>query len=212
MLYFYCPDRYHNAGQKWGYMDFNRIKGQEHAKRGLEIALAGGHSVLLVSPPQIDTERLTKATREINSLLSIRTMTPCPCGYFTDPKHECTCTPEDIHKHLALEAKNGTADICLEVPRLNTEMLSDKRRGEASAVVIERIKQAQSRETPTTCDKEADELLKLAILELGISSHAYDKIIRVAGTIAQLDDKAIIEAHHISEAISYRSLDRNLWG
>jgi len=61
-------------------------------------------------------------------------------------------------------------------------------------------------------DKEAEELLKLAILELGISARAYDKILRVSRTIADLDGKDMIEAHHISEAISYRSLDRNLWG
>ena len=59
-------------------------------------------------------------------------------------------------------------------------------------------------------DKEANELLKLTILELGISARVYDKVVRVAKTIAALDNKSVIEAHHISEAISYRSLDRNL--
>ena len=63
-----------------------------------------------------------------------------------------------------------------------------------------------------TMDKESEELLKLAILELGISARAYDKILKVSQTISDLDGKDIIEAHHISEAISYRSLDRNLWG
>jgi len=60
--------------------------------------------------------------------------------------------------------------------------------------------------------KENEELLKLAILELGISARAYDKILRAAKTIADLDGKETTEAHHISGAISYRSLDRNLWG
>ena len=63
-----------------------------------------------------------------------------------------------------------------------------------------------------TLDKESEELLKLAILELGISARAYDKLLKVSRTIADLDGKETIEAHHISEAISYRSLDRNLWG
>ena len=72
----------------------------------------------------------------------------------------------------------------------------------------------ESKEIEKYCvlDKESEELLKLAILELGISARAYDKILKVSRTIADLDGKEIIEAHHISEAISYRSLDRNLWG
>jgi len=72
----------------------------------------------------------------------------------------------------------------------------------------------ESKELERYCimDKESEELLKLAILELGISARAYDKILKVSRTIADLDGKDIIEAYHISEAISYRSLDRNLWG
>ena len=65
---------------------------------------------------------------------------------------------------------------------------------------------------PKELDKEAEELLKLAILELGISARAYDKIISVAKTIAKMDGKNVVEACHLSEAISYRSLDRNMYG
>ena len=124
-------------------------------------------------------------------------------------------------------------DIHLEVPRLKYEHLTDKRRGETSEVIRKRVDAAhiiqknrykddgvlfnahlESKELEKHCilDKEAEELLKLAILELGISARAYDKILKVSRTIADLDGKDIIEAHHISEAISYRSLDRNLWG
>lgn len=119
------------------------------------------------------------------------------------------------------------------MPRLNLEHLTDKRRGEPSINIRKRVEKAQetqkaryksdgiyfnahleSKELEKYCvlDKEGEELLKLAILELGISARAYDKILKVARTIADLDGKDIIEAHHISEAISYRSLDRNLWG
>jgi magnesium chelatase family protein len=124
-------------------------------------------------------------------------------------------------------------DIHLEVPRLKLEHLTDKRRGEPSEEIRKRVDNARSiqkarykngnvffnahlepKELEKYCamDKESEELLKLAILELGISARAYDKILRVSRTIADLDGKATIEAHHISEAISYRSLDRNLWG
>ena len=119
------------------------------------------------------------------------------------------------------------------MPRLKYEHLTDKRRGEASEEIRKRVDAAkavqkgrykadgvlfnahlESKELERYCilDKEAEELLKLVILELGISARAYDKILKVSRTIADLDGKETIEAHHISEAISYRSLDRNLWG
>lgn len=71
----------------------------------------------------------------------------------------------------------------------------------------------ESKELEKYCilDKEGEELLKMAILELGISVRAYDKILKVARTIADLEEKETIEASHISEAISYRSLDRDFW-
>jgi len=113
------------------------------------------------------------------------------------------------------------------------EHLTDKRRGETSEAIRIRVDNAravqssryindgvyfnsrlESNELEKYCvlNKESEELLKLAILELGISARAYDKLLKVSRTIADLDGKEIIEAHHISEAISYRSLDRNLWG
>ncbi len=159
----------------------------------------------------------------------------CPCGYFTDPKRECHCTPLQIQHYLSKISGPllDRIDIHLEAPRLNLEHLTDKRRGEASEEIRRRVEKAralqkeryrndgvyfnahlESRELEKYCmiDAEGEELLKLAILELGISARAYDKILKVARTIADLDGKDIIEAHHISEAISYRSLDRNLWG
>ncbi len=162
-------------------------------------------------------------------------MNPCPCGYFTDPKHECHCSPFQIQNYLSKISGPllDRIDIHLEVPRLKLEHLTDKRRGEPSDEIRRRVDKAlerqkarygnervyfnahlESKELEKFCvlDKESEELLKLAILELGISARAYDKILRVSRTIADLDGKDVIEAHHISEAISYRSLDRNLWG
>jgi predicted ATPase with chaperone activity len=198
-------------------MDFNSIKGQEHVKRGLEVALSGNHAVLIISPKgNPDVPKLRKATEAVNSLLPIYTAEPCACGYFTDPKKECTCTPYSIQAHLAEIARTIPLEriaIHLECPRMATP-LTDKRIGEPSADIVKRIKvvHAKPYAVPLPLDKEAEELIKLAILELGISPQAYDKICVVSGTIARMDGKDIIEAHHISEAISYRSLDRNLWG
>jgi magnesium chelatase family protein len=165
----------------------------------------------------------------------VAAMNPCPCGYFTDPKRECHCTPIQIQHYLSKVSGPllDRIDIHLEVPRLKLEHLTDKRRGEPSEELRKRVDKArawqkeryinsgvffnarlESKELEKYCplDKESEELLKLAILELGISARAYDKILRVSRTIADLDGKETIEAHHISEAISYRSLDRNLWG
>lgn len=162
-------------------------------------------------------------------------MNPCPCGYFTDPKKECHCSPFQIQSYLSKISGPllDRIDIHLEVPRLKLEHLTDKRRGESSGEIRKRVDRArliqkerfdnelahfnahlESKELEKYCilDKDGEELLKMAILELGISARAYDKILKVARTIADLDGKDIIESHHVSEAISYRSLDRNLWG
>ena len=159
----------------------------------------------------------------------------CPCGYFTDPKRECHCTPFQIQSYLSKISGPllDRIDIHLEVPRLKLEHLTDKRHGEPSEEIRKRVNVArevqksryknehvffnahlESKELEKYCvlDKEGEELLKLAILELGISARAYDKILKVSRTISDLEGSDIILAHHISEAISYRSLDRNIWG
>jgi magnesium chelatase family protein len=87
-----------------------------------------------------------------------------------------------------------------------------KNRYKGDGIIFNAHLESNELERYCVLDKEAEELLKLAILELGISARAYDKILKVSRTIADLDGKETIEAHHVSEAISYRSLDRNLWG
>ena len=161
-------------------------------------------------------------------------MNSCPCGYFTDPKKECHCTPYQIQKYLSKISGPllDRIDIHLEVPRLSYELLSQKRNGEPSNIIRERINMArgiqknrykkggmnfnahlESKMLDKYCalDKEGEDLLKMAILEIGLSARAYDKVLKIARTIADLDGKERIEAMHISEAIGYRSLDRNLW-
>lgn len=161
-------------------------------------------------------------------------MNPCPCGYFTDPKKECHCSPFQIQRYLGKISGPllDRIDIHLEVPRLTYETLSKRNNGATSEVIRQRVNKArsiqeqryknnnlqfnarlQSRELDKYCipDKEGEELLKMAILELGLSARAYDKILKISRTIADLEGNEKIEAHHISEAIGYRALDRNLW-
>ena len=164
----------------------------------------------------------------------VAAMNPCPCGYFTDPKKECHCTPYQIQRYLSKISGPllDRIDIHLNVPRLNYDELSQRRKGDLSEVIRRRINGArkiqekrykkdsilfnahlESKDLEKHCmlDNEGKELLKMAILELGISARAYDKILKVARTIADLEEVETIEASHISEAISYRSLDRDFW-
>ena len=197
-------------------IDLQDIRGQEHCKRAIEVACVGDHGIVLIGPHKSGKTALIKRIPTIASTpIFAAEILPCPCGNFTDPKKDCYCTPRQIQEHL-IAAVSGEilrkADMHVEVPKLNIDHISDKRRGETSETIRARIEKARKNSKPYSLDKEANELFKLAVLELGISPAAYDKIAYVAATIAQIDGKPIIEAHHLSEAISYRSLDRNLWG
>jgi len=163
----------------------------------------------------------------------VAAMNPCPCGYFTDPKKECHCAPQAIQRYLSKISGPllDRIDIHLEVPSLHYKELSNKSRGESSFDIKERVNRAReiqkerfkglnmfcnshlsSKNIERYCciDKEGSELLKLAILELGLSARGYDKVLKIGRTIADLAGAQTISAEHISEAINYRSLDRNL--
>lgn len=197
-------------------LDFQDIKGQEHCKRAIEVACVGEHGIVLIGPHKSGKTAIIKRIPTITSVpLFTAEMLPCPCGNFTDPKKDCYCTPRQIQEHLIASVSGEIfkkADMHMEVSKLNLDYINDKRRGETSETIKARVEAARKNSKPYSFDKEANELFKLAVLELGISPAAYDKIAYVAATIAQMDGKPIIEAHHLSEAISYRSLDRNLWG
>ena len=164
----------------------------------------------------------------------VAAMNPCPCGFLTDPEKECHCTPFQMQRYLSKISGPllDRIDIHLELPRLSYEELSGKRSVENSEIIREKVDKARgiqkSRykedgiffnahlepkgiEKYCQLEKEAGELLKMAILELGISARAYDKILKVARTIADLENEKEIKAPHITEAIGYRNLDRNLW-
>ena len=162
-------------------------------------------------------------------------MNPCPCGYFTDPNKECTCSAPLIQKYMSKISGPllDRIDIHIEVPAVKYKELSADVTGEKSETIRERVINARaiqlkrfveldyiytngdmgSKEIRKFCklDSSGEELLKLAMTKLGLSARAYDRILKVSRTIADLENSENIQPRHISEAIQYRSLDRELW-
>ena len=161
-------------------------------------------------------------------------MNPCPCGFFGDPRHTCTCTPYQIQKYRSKLSGPllDRIDLQIEVPGISfSQMSSENKKGESSATIKARANKARDiqlerfKENNIYCNAQMDKslikkycpineeskaLLGLAIEKLGMSARAYDKILKVSRTIADLESSSNIQIAHISEAIQYRSLDRKL--
>jgi magnesium chelatase family protein len=159
-------------------------------------------------------------------------MNPCPCGYFGDPQHACTCGPLGVERYLTRVSGPllDRIDIHLEVPAVKYRALAEQGGGETSEAVRERVDRARMvqrerfanrpgvyanahmapRDIRAHCrvSESADALLKTAITRLGLSARAYHRILKIARTVADLDHAAALEPKHVSEAIQYRSLDR----
>lgn len=169
-----------------------------------------------------------------SNLMVVGAMNPCPCGYLGHPTKECTCT--DAAKKRYQDKISGPLidrmDIHIEVEPIDYDKLSSKKPEEKSEEIRKRVNKARAiqrkrfegtnipcnakmtpRATRQFCvlSDEADNLLKTSFDKMGLSARAYDKILRIARTIADLDDCEKIEFSHIAEAIQYRSLDRKYW-
>jgi magnesium chelatase family protein len=265
-----------------GAVDLADIAGQDHAKRALEVAAAGGHSIVFAGAPGFGKTLLTQILADLmapspfvelpfhldeaslpdllrqaergylglGNLTLIRPVTllpllvqlaqsfpgvalvgemrPCPCGYYGDPVHECSCSVFLIQTHLKrLADMTGQADILIEVPRLNFDEMAHTRKGETTAAVRRRVQAARQRQrrrfagTSLTCtsnaaipmtalgsccvmDAPAEKLLRAAVQQLHLSVRLYHRVLRLARTIADLAESDLIMANHVAEAIQYR--------
>lgn len=169
------------------------------------------------------------------NIMLVASMNPCPCGYYGDKKHDCTCTPQKISNYLAKVSGPllDRIDLHIEVPAVDYEELGKRGKAESSENIKRRIDAAREIQLKRyagtgiysnsrlsaaiiddvcALDSEGTELLKGAFEKLGLSARAHNRILKVSRTIADLAGSERIRKEHIAEAIRYRSLDRKFWG
>ncbi|PID93620.1 MAG: magnesium chelatase [Bacteroidetes bacterium] len=182
---------------------------------------------------------ISRARQTLNfpaSFMLIAAMNPCPCGYYNHPEQECSCAPGIVQKYLNKISGPlmDRIDLHVEVVPVPFRKLADASSGEASRTIRQRVIRAREiqqvrfeKEKKTHCnaqmstkqlqqycrpDAASSELLKNAMERLNLSARAYDRILKVSRTIADLDHMESITQQHVAEAIHFRSLDRESWG
>ena len=169
------------------------------------------------------------------NFMLVSSMNPCPCGYYNHPDKDCLCPPGMVQKYLNKISGPllDRIDLHVEVTPVSFEELSSKEKGESSADIRERVMAARevqgsrykenegvhanaqmsTKQLQVFCKLNSDsqQLLKMAMTKLNLSARAYDRILKVARTIADLEKNKSITSEHIAEAIQYRSLDREGW-
>ncbi|HMO14475.1 MAG TPA: YifB family Mg chelatase-like AAA ATPase [Pirellulaceae bacterium] len=187
---------------------------------------------------QVTISRALASTTFPADFMLVAALNPCPCGYRTDPRRNCHCTPPQIERYMSKISGPllDRIDIHIEVPAADFKALSSKTPGESSVSIREKVAAARnlqrmrfqksranrpnmynaqmsSKQIREHCPLAEDgiSLLKHAVQELGLSARAHDKVLRVARTIADLDCSEQINIEHLSEAINFRLLDRSIW-
>ena len=174
---------------------------------------------------------LTSITYPARFML-VAAMNPCPCGYFSDPHHECSCSYSRIHRYRSKVSGPlmDRIDIHVDVPAVQYKDLASVNDAEASAAIRDRVSRARSRQSKRygrvhifcnaqmsnrqikkycAIGPDSHKLLETAIDKLGLSARAFNRVLKIARTIADLEGAQDIGVRHVSEAVQYRSLDRS---
>ncbi|MCX6186898.1 MAG: YifB family Mg chelatase-like AAA ATPase [Bacteroidetes bacterium] len=197
-------------------------------------------TVLEVMRQPLEERRVTISRAKFSieyptSFMLIAAMNPCPCGYYNHPEKDCVCAPGTVQKYLNKVSGPllDRIDIHVEVTPVNFDQLSNTRKAEPSSIIRDRVIKAReiqskrfennpeiycnaqmsSTQVREMCQINAvsQNLLKTAMNKLQLSARAYDRILKVARTIADLAESDVIKVEHLAEAIQYRSLDRESW-
>lgn len=169
-------------------------------------------------------------------VMFVASMNPCPCGYYNHPTKPCVCNPGQVQRYLNKISGPllDRIDLQIEIVPVPFDKISDTREGEPSAdirarvIAARKIQEERYKDEPgihcnaqmppklikkyAAIDQQSLAMLKMAMERFNLSARAYDRILKVARTIADLDANKQIESHHIAEAIGYRNLDRENWG
>jgi magnesium chelatase family protein len=196
-------------------------------------------NVLEVLRQPLEDQRVTISRAAMSltfpaSFMLVAAMNPCPCGYYNDPMRHCKCTPPQIQRYISKISGPllDRIDIHIDVPAVKVSELSAQEAAEGSAEIRERVGRARRLQQerfvgePVYCNAQmtsrlirkhcqlgagTQTLLERAITKWGLSARAYDRILKVSRTVADLAGKEQIAEPHISEAVQYRTLDRNFW-
>lgn len=183
---------------------------------------------------QVTISRAAMSLTFPSSFMLIAAMNPCPCGFFNDPTRECKCTPMQIQRYISKISGPllDRIDIHVDVPAVKVRELSEQEASEGSAEIRARVNRARriqqerfagekvfcnAQMTPRLIRKHCQlqpatqQMLERAINKWGLSARAYDRILKVSRTLADLEESAQVLEQHISEAVQYRTLDRNFW-
>ncbi|MEM6260857.1 MAG: YifB family Mg chelatase-like AAA ATPase [Bacteroidota bacterium] len=197
-------------------------------------------TVLEVLRQPLEDHRVTVSRAKVSvdfpaNFMMIASMNPCPCGYYNHPEKDCVCGPSQVQRYLSKISGPlmDRIDLHIEVTPVPFEELASREPGESSKDIRGRVIMARERQLDRfkeypdiysnalmpsrmvrkVCkiDKQGEMLLKIAMKKLDLSARAFDRILKVSRTIADLGDKPDILPEHLAEAIQYRSLDRENW-